>query len=181
MRIPVAGGEPQQILVNDGLFDLTCTRLPGGVCAIVETDDKTTTVSLFDPIKGRGGRLYRDNSVHLDSISPDGKHFAYLVPEERERHIRITDLHGVAEAEITVKGVENLRFLDWSPDSSGFFTSDIRGNETRLLHVERSGASQILWTLPGQVVVWAVPSPDRRHLATYSQTSNSNAWMVENP
>jgi hypothetical protein len=27
--------------------------------------------------------------------------------------------------------------------------------------------------------VWAVPSPDGRHLAISADTSNSNAWMLE--
>jgi hypothetical protein len=181
MRIPIAGGEPQQMLVSEGFLGVTCSRAPGGECAMVETDGKKTTVSLFDPIKGRGARLFRDNGALFAAISPDGKHFAYLVPEKPQKHIRITDLHGVTEAVLTVQGAEDLQFLDWSADSSGFFTSDMHRNETRLLHAERSGTSHILWRMPGLVSIWGVPSPDGRYLATYKGTSNGNAWVVENP
>ncbi len=181
MRIPIAGGEPQQILVSEGFLGVTCSRAPGGTCAIVETDGKTTTVSRFDPVKGRGALLFRDHGTLFAGISPDGKQFAYLMPETPQRHIRIANLHGVRERDMLVTGAANLQFLDWSPDSSGFFTSDIRRNETRLLHVDRSGASQILWTVPGVVSIWGVPSPDGRYLATYKGTSNGNVWEVENP
>ena len=148
MRIPVAGGEPKLIFVTEGLYNnISCSRIPGGVCAISEMDGKATTVSLFDPIRGRGPRLFAEDSKHRALLSPDGKHFAYLVPRTPHRYIRITNLHGVTEADLSVAGVDYLNHLKWSADSSGFFTSDVRANETRLLHVERSGASQILWTV----------------------------------
>jgi serine/threonine protein kinase len=180
MRIPVAGGKPRQVLASEGYLDITCSRVPGGACALVETDSNTTTVSLVDPIKGRGARLFREDGVHFAILSPDGKHLAYLIPEKPPKRIRVTNLHGVTEEEISVAGVDNLRCLDWMADGSGFFTSDLRGtNETLLLQVGLSGTAQVLWRLPGLAVIWAIPSPDGRYLATYRGGSGGDAWMVE--
>jgi hypothetical protein len=131
MRIPVAGGKPRQVLASESYLDITCSRVPGGACALVETGSNTTTVSLVDPIKGRGARLFREDGVHFAMLSPDGKHLAYLIPEKPRKRIRVTNLHGVTEEEIRVAGADNLRCLDWMADGSGFFTSDLRGtNET---------------------------------------------------
>lgn len=185
MRIPIGGGEPQPILVSEGSLygtGVSCSHTVGGICAISEWDGNTTTVSVVDPIKGRGARLFREKGKAEANISPNGKHFAYLIAETPRRHIRITDLHGAIEADVTIAGANNLYNLDWSADSSGLFTSDLRGGETRLLHVERSGASQILWTLPESATAgYGISSPDGRFLATYRGTYNGNAWMVEEP
>jgi serine/threonine protein kinase len=184
MRIPIGGGEPQPLLVTKGIYGtgVTCSHIAGGICALSETDYKTTTVSAVDPIKGRGAVLFTLKGMTIANISPDGKHVAYLLPETPQRRIRITDLRGVVEADVTVTGADSLGNLDWSADGSGFFTSDERSNETRLLHVQRSGASQILWTLSGVVIsVYGVPSPDGRYLATYRGTFSSNVWMVQEP
>ena len=182
MRIPIKGGEPRPVLVNKNVNgDITCSRVPEGACAISESDGKNTSVSLFDPIEGRRTRLFRDSGTHGAAISPDGKHFAYLIPERPQTRIRITDVHGLTEAEISVTGVENLIGLDWAADSSGFFTCDLHEGVARLLHVERNGTSQILWTVPGSPQVYGIPSPNGRYLATYREIRNGNAWMLENP
>ena len=122
MRIPITGGKPLPILVSPNLYgDVTCSRVPEGACAISESDGKTTSVSLFDPITGRRVRLFRDGGMHGATISPDGKHFAYLIPERPQTRIRIANMRGLTEAEIRVSGVENL--IVWTgrqtaPDSS---------------------------------------------------------------
>ena len=175
MRIPVAGGGPRQVLMSDEtIVDLQCSRTPGGWCDIIEADGKTSTVSLFDPIKGRGPvvlRMGRGSNTSDAGISPDGKHFAVAHNENR---IRITDLHGVTEAEIPLEAAESIQGLDWTADGSGFFAEDERG---RLHRVDRSGASQVLWTGVG----YGIASPDGKYLATFKSTQPSNVWMVENP
>jgi hypothetical protein len=185
MRIPVTGGDPRPVVTSDGYFGHTCSQVPGGGCVLVETDGRTTTVWSLDPVKGRGARLFRDAGAHFANLSPDGKHLAYLIPENPQKRIRVTDLRGVMEEEITVKNADDLWGLDWTADSSGFFTSDTRGtNETRLLHVGRAGTTQVLSGDPelgGLNFPYVIPSPDGRYFATFKGTTEGNAWMVENP
>ncbi|MBV8808457.1 MAG: PD40 domain-containing protein [Acidobacteriaceae bacterium] len=181
MRIRIGGGEPQPILVSESFAGLSCSQIAGGTCAISESDGKTTTVSAVDPMKGPGAVLFRDKGATSADISPDGKHVAYVIPDTPCRRVRITDLHGRIEADVTVAGVENLNSLDWSADSAGFFMSDMRSNESRLIHVQRSGASQILWSVPWPTDLYGIPSPDGRYLATPRATYSSNVWMVQEP
>lgn len=127
-------------------------------------------------MRGRAPRLFQRDEAITPNISPDGNHPAYLVPEKR---IRITDLHARPETEILVPGAEHLGSLDWTADGSGFFSRDLRaGGETRLLHIERSGASEVLWTGSG---TYGIPSPDGRNPATFRGTSTTNVWMFEEP
>jgi hypothetical protein len=119
-------------------------------------------------------------------MSPDGQHIAFVLPGTPQNRIRVVDLHGVTEEEITVSRAEYLESLDWSADGTGFLSADIQPAGARLLHVERSGASQVLWTepgasQPGESDLWGIPSPDGRYLATMKDDQTANVWMVENP
>jgi hypothetical protein len=114
-------------------------------------------------------------------VSPASPHIAFVLPGAPRSRIRVVNLHGATESEITVSGAKDLGSLDWSADGTGFFSVDMQQTTARLLHVERSGASQVLWALPFRWNFWAVPSPDGRYLATWKMDENANVWMVENP
>jgi hypothetical protein len=110
-------------------------------------------------------------------ISPDGTRMAMM----RGRSIRIVNLHGLPEADITVAGADRIQDVSWTADGSSFFVAEAHGGtETRLLHVDRSGASQVLWIVPGLVDLGGIASPDGRYLATYRKIIAGNAWMVQN-
>jgi hypothetical protein len=46
-----------------------------------------------------------------------------------------------------------------------------------LLHIERSGASQVLRSEPGSYWLWGIPSPDGRYLATFRTTESANVGV----
>jgi Tol biopolymer transport system component len=113
------------------------------------------------------------------AISPDGQHIAFVLPGTPQNRIRIVDLHGTTEREITASGAEGLASLDWSADGTGFFSADQQGGGTRLLHIEHNGTSQVLWTQPAYM--WGIPSPNGQYLATFKTEVSANVWMAENP
>jgi len=79
-----------------------------------------------------------------------------------------------------VKGWPNLTGLDWSPDGKGFYCGSVSPQSRTLLYVDLNGNARVLWQYKatgGQI--WAVPSPDGRHLAIRGDVINSNAWMLE--
>lgn len=52
----------------------------------------------------------------------------------------------------------------------------------RLLHVQRDGASQVLWSQSAAGFgIWGIPSPDGRYIATFQGKASANVWMAENP
>ena len=79
-----------------------------------------------------------------------------------------------------MKGWPNLTGLDWSPDGKGFYCGSVSPQSRTLLYVDLNGNARVLWQYKatgGQI--WAVPSPDGRHLAIRGDVINSNAWMLE--
>ena len=184
MRMPVDGGPAQEIFADDSFIDYHCSRTPGGACIVNERRGNVVIASLLDPIKGRGPKVLEAKDSGNPIISPDGQHIALLLRGTPRNRIRIVDLHGATEREITVPGAQNLVTLDWSADGTGFFSGDNQPDLTRLLHIDRSGVSQVLWTqppVPSGALVWGTPSPDGQHLATFKTDQSANVWTVENP
>jgi serine/threonine protein kinase/Tol biopolymer transport system component len=186
MRIPLAGGTAQEILSHD-VNDFNCSHTAGRACVLNETWDKTSIFSLLDPITGRGSKVL-ETTVEAGSpaISPDGQHIAFVLSGAPRNRIRIVNLHGATEEEITVSGAEHLFSLEWSADGAAFFSGDIQQETTRLLHIKRNGASHVLWIQPTTIFTmwgtpWGIPSPNGRYLATFKVTESANVWMVEKP
>jgi Tol biopolymer transport system component len=158
MKMPLAGGAAQEILAGNDIAGLDCGHTAGGACVLLEIRGKVSIFSLLDPIKGRGPKVLqivgeiRGGPV----MSPNGRHIAFVVPGTPQNRIRMINLYGAIETEITVAGAQYLASLDWSADGTGFFSGDMQQTTTRLLHIERSGGSQVLWTQPGASNVWGV-------------------------
>jgi Tol biopolymer transport system component len=182
MRMPLAGGAAQEVLAADNAHGLTCSSRPEGACILIETRGKLGINSLFDPVKGRGPKVLE---ITVESgppaISPDGRHIGFVLPGTPKTRIQMADLHGASESEVTVSGAEDLESLDWSSDGTGFFTADNRPETPRLLFVQRNGTSHVLWTQPAGTLIWGIPSPNGRYLATFKTDQNANVWIVENP
>lgn len=199
MRMPLAGGAPHKVFTGDAEVFL-CSRTAGGLCVLTERKGNTSVLSLFDPLNGRIAKVL--NLPRLPgnaTISPDGRHIAFVLPSLPHNRIRVINLNAITEQEITVSDAQELESLDWSADGTGFFSGDVRSDSTRLLRIDRSGASsllwmqprayeitshstlQVLWTEPGGYQIWGIPSPDGRYLASYKPTLSANVWMVENP
>jgi Tol biopolymer transport system component len=139
-------------------------------------------LSLIDPIKGRGPRVLETTKLGHAALSPDGQHIAFVLPGTLRNRIRIVDLHGATEKEIIVSSAEYLASLEWSADGTGFFSGDAQSTGDRLLYIERSGTSHVLWTQSnGGFLLWGSPSPNGRYLASFKFQMSSNLWMVENP
>jgi Tol biopolymer transport system component len=196
MKIPLAGGAAQEILAAYDIDGLDCCHTAGGACVLLEIRGKGSIFSLLDPINGRGSKILETTGAITGgpAMSPNGQHIAFVLPGTPQNRIRIINLHGTTEAEIPVPGARNLTTLDWSGDGTGFFSGDVQRTGARLLHVQRNGASEVLWTqrpyglnmavgggtnpdggprrgnderLYAQTGIWGIPSPNGRYLATF--------------
>jgi serine/threonine protein kinase len=185
MRMPLAGGPEEEVLnTNDTSSNFSCSHTRSGACILVERTAKSEIILFVDPMKGRGPKIFEipgDVPAGSPTISPDGHHIAFVLPGTKRNRIRFVDLRGATESETTVSGAESLASLNWSADGTGLFSGDVTPSGTRLLHIERNGASQVLWAQPAGAIIWGIQSPDGRHLATFGTRLSSNIWMVENP
>src|SRR6266566_3196876 len=92
-----------------------------------------------------------------------------------------SSLCGEVIREIHVKGWSNLLAFSWAADGKSLFAvAGIRGGRV-VVHVDLQGNASVLWeNIGGSGETLATPSPDGRHLAIQSWTTNGNMWMLQN-
>jgi serine/threonine protein kinase len=181
MRMPVQGGSPQTVFESQGLQHIRCSKPPATLCVCNEMLPKERVFYELDPLRGKGREIFRiDSDSPGGDISPDGKHFAYLLPGQDRNRIRFLSLSGQLEREMTIDGWSGFTGLDWSVDGRGFYTGSTTPTAgVSLLYVDLKGKAYLLWQQKTYAITWGVPSPDGRYLAILSGTSDSNVWTLE--
>ena len=138
-------------------------------------------VFALDPIRGKQQELTQfPSSTRGANLTPDGEHFAYIVPEEKgiQNRIRIVSFRGEPSHDIVVNNALRLGTLDSFP-TGGFLSQDIGSSPQTLLFITLEGNAAPLWR-PEQLGVWpAISSPDGKHLAINASTRQSNVWLID--
>ena len=147
----------------------------------VTTPGSPFVVFALDPIRGKQQELTQfPSSARGANLTPDGEHFAYIVPEESgiQNRIRIVSFHGEPSHDIVVKNAVRLSTLDSFP-TGGFLSQEIASSHQTLLFITAEGNANVLWR-PEQLDVGpAIPSPDGKHLAINASTRQSNVWLAD--
>jgi hypothetical protein len=180
----MSGGPSQQVFIAKPNSFSLCAKSPSHLCVIAEPteDSKQMIFSAFDPLKGRGDELTRfdlDPNTHpwAFDLSPDGTRIAAL--RGPAGPIYILSLRGLATQQISVKGWNNLKSLNWTANGKGLFVStdnDVPSGAA-LLHVDFRGNAIVLW--PQYMVITMAASPDGHHLAFSGTAMDTNIWMIE--
>jgi WD40-like Beta Propeller Repeat len=120
LRVPISGGAPQLVLEAKGTMNFDCARAPSTLCMILErsVDLKEAIFASFDPVRGRGGELFRlplEHGVGFQSaLAPDGSGVAIV--EYLGKSIQLFSITGRHERDINPKGWSKLSNLDWDLD-----------------------------------------------------------------
>jgi Tol biopolymer transport system component len=166
-----------------------CAQSPATLCAFSEPspDQEQVVISAFDPVNGRGKELTR---IHLRQpityygwdLSRDGLRLAFIQEDERENRIQIIPVAGGEPREVDVKGGNHIYGAIWAADGKGLVLGAYPTAGTTLLYVDLEGRAVILWQqrLAFGWPLWAVPSPDGRHLALTRYSTEGNVWLLEN-
>lgn len=185
MRVPVSGGTPAEVPIGGLLDEFRCALGPGKRCVL-----RTTLPGGYfayydlDPIKGKGRELARTkSSVKILGdwdISPDGAQVAIPNHDSREARIRVVALqpagpNRMQERAVVLPGLANLSGLVWAADGSGWFVSVKTTVGNRMLYVYLDGRYRSL----GDIMGWAVPSPDGRRIAFLNPIVATNAWLIQ--
>lgn len=185
MRVPVAGGAPQFVLEDSGVWDLECARQPSKLCFYSKIEAGQHILFTFDPVKGKGEELRvtdSDGDTFDSSLSPNGNYVAWARNRtaRKDSGIRIQSLVDGRKQDIAVPGWIEIYGLDWSADSKGFWAAafNTRGVHA-LLHVGFDGEVRTVMTNQHADLEWAIPSPDGRHLAIVKDNNSSNVWLLE--
>jgi DNA-binding winged helix-turn-helix (wHTH) protein/Tol biopolymer transport system component len=177
MRVPLAGGRPEQVLAPTGVAWPRCAVR--GRCVLFEQDKDRWIISSLDPVRGKGERLCSiPFNTRGEDLSPDGNAVALVVEDARSKNvIRIYSLRGEPQKDVVVENATALVNLDWGGTGAGLFSSNQTPGRSELLFIRPDGTSHVLWSQQG-APVFAVPSPDGTHLAIAGSTRQSNVWML---
>jgi hypothetical protein len=190
MRVSMTGGPPQLVFALGEVFSgecctVSCSLSPATICAVAELAGKQLVFTSFEPVKGRGRMLTKfdidPSAAYAWNLSPDGTRIA-IVTRSSDR-IHILPFDGLAQREIVVRGWKDLTSAVWAVDGKGLFVGANVVGGRALLYVDLKAKPSVLWQQKEGgtfVPLWAVTSPDGRHLAIHASTMNSNMWMVEN-
>jgi len=195
MRVPLTGGIPELIFTMRECSSVFCARLPATSCAVAEEslDRRTTIVTAFDPVAGRGAELARfdlnrqqdlnsladnqfiDNLLPCD-ISPDGTRLATI--RGKDGPIEIQSLREQPAFLIPGTNLHNIREIRWTADGKGLIVSTGGEYERQIVRVDFRGNTDVLWKC--YRACYGIPSPDGRRLGIVSRSANANMWMMEN-
>jgi DNA-binding winged helix-turn-helix (wHTH) protein/Tol biopolymer transport system component len=177
MRVPLAGGRPEQVLFTTGVAWPRCAVR--GRCVVFEQNKDRWIISSLDPMRGKGERLCTiPFNTRGEDLSPDGNAVALVIDDSGSMNrIRIYSLHGEPQKDVVVEGATALVNLDWSGTGAGFISTNRTPTGSELLYIRPDGTSHVLWSQQGTPVS-AIPSPDGTHLAIAGWTRQSNVWML---
>lgn len=177
MRVPLAGGRPEQLLTSTRVVWPRCGVR--GRCVLFEQDRDRWIISSLDPLRGKGELLCSiPFNTRGEDLSPDGTSVALVVEDGRSTNrIRIYSLRGEPQRDVVVENATQLVNLDWSGTGAGFFSTNRTPTGNELLFIRLDGRSHVLWSQQGTPVT-AIASPDDTNLAIAGWTRQSNVWML---
>jgi Tol biopolymer transport system component/DNA-binding winged helix-turn-helix (wHTH) protein len=187
MRVPIAGGTPQEVLSATWITNHQCSRGSASVCIYSVMGQGDLTFFTFDPFRGQGSQVFQIKDelpqIYNWSLSPDGQTLAIAKGKwgEDEPRIHLVPVHGGADRWLTISGWPGIASLDWAADSKGLWATSVGEEENALLHIDLEGRARLIWRPRKKSVGWAIPSRDRRHLALLVSSGSANVWMVERP
>jgi len=187
MRVPLAGGAPQEIFSALWITNHQCSRGQNSICVASVMRDAELTFYTFDPFKGRGPQIFQIKDalpqLYNWSLSPDGKTLAIAKGKwgDEEPRIHFVPLNGGSDRWLNISGWSGLASLDWSSDGKGLWATTVGEEENSLLYIDLRGHAVQMWRPKKMSVGWAIPSRDGHHLALLVGSGSANVWMAERP
>jgi len=187
MRVPLAGGTPQEIVSASWITNHQCSREPASLCIYSVMAEGQLTFFSFDPYKGKGSQVFqvKDDIPQLYnwSLSPDGTTLAIAKGKwaDEEPRIHLVPLNGGSDRWLTISGWPGIGSLDWAANSKAFWATSMREEGNALLHIDLEGRARAVWRPKKMTVGWAIPSRDGRSIALLVSSGSANVWMAERP
>ena len=188
MRVPVAGGPPQQVLQHDGLGNMQCARPPSDLCLYDVRSPTQVSFFRFDPVTGNSEELpqlrIQDESSYAYNwtLSPDGKILATGKGKilQREPSINFTSVADGSKRTVTAQAWAGINTIDFAADGRSVWASAYTNTgKWALLNIDLQGHTKTMLEDSQMAIGWAIPAPDGKHLAFWKARGTSNVWMLE--
>ena len=186
MRVATAGGTPEQLLEAppDETTYLHCPSRAGSSCVLSLWKQNQLGFYEFDPMKGLGKELAKTPLAEPKnltwSISPAGSQIAVASRDLLKEQIRVIDLRGGREKNISLPKGWLISDLGWTSDSAAVLATLLSFTGT-MARVELDGKTSILIQRgKSQFFFNPISSPDGRYLAYGEEGWNANVWLLEN-
>ena len=189
IRIPVAGGPPEQVLETrfDDTTDFTCPSRPADSCVLSRWEQGQVIFYSLDPLRGQGQELARTKLRSATdylawSVSPDASRIAFGIWEQASvPQVRILDLRNGAERNLQLTTGWNLSDVTWSADGMSLIVAAQSKQGYFLARLDLDGKSRVLLDRGrSNFLSSVIASPDGRRLAFAQQTFDFNIWLLEN-
>ena len=184
MRVPLAGGKPQEILTGAFVEGARCTFLPARLCAIAERSEDGSQLMFRSvvPPRGNGRELARFDAPAGDyrwALSPDGTRIALL--EARTPRVHLLSLAGAPPRAFDIAGASTLGYVSWTSDGARLIVPAIDARGATLLSVDLDGRSTVLWQQPRALDISGIPSRDGRRIAVWVRRPQLDLWLAAVP
>ena len=186
MRFPSMGGSPQEVLEArlDDASSFHCPSIASSSCVYSRWENNELLFYALDPLRGRSKEIARTSvawSTLLNwSLSRDGTHIAISSLDRLPEQIRMLDLQGHTERNLSMPHGWSVLLTSWASDGRAIF-AQIAFSQSFLARIDLNGNAQVLLDRGrGQWLNTPCASPDGRHLAFSQQIIDSNVWMMEN-
>jgi Tol biopolymer transport system component len=183
MRVPIGGGQPQQVLGQNEVEEYECAAPQGKRCVLRSLENGQFVFYELDPIRGKGRELTRVKARHNIfgdwGLSPDGSFVAIPDHDAPRCVFRIVDLDNPDkhETELVVDALPALTAVSWAAGRPGWFISMPLAAGVELRYVDEKGHSSRVWE--SAVPTWPIASPDGQRLAFVDGSADSNVWMLD--
>jgi len=189
MRVPLAGGPPQEVVEAAGINNQQCGRSPSTVCLLSTVEPGKERFFRFDPLQGKTQEISQVEVQSADphdfnwSLSPDGTKLALAkkTGSQPVPVIQIVSLVDGSKQNLPVPGWSGIGTLDWTADGKGVWAMAFTTTGSQaLLNVSLQGKVKPVLEETKMSLGWAIPSADGKHIAFWKGNGNSNVWMLEN-
>ena len=181
MRLPVAGGSPQQVLEAVGIENHQCARAPSTLCLFSKRDGKDYVFISFDPLRGIGHELFRSDIRGNWGISPNGKTLDIFADGHSIYFFSIENGVVHESSTVTLKGWSFMNG-DWSADGKGLLVPSVNSSgEPVILEVSQAGkVSVVLKGSASSEFGFMIPASDSQHaILGATVPGDNNAWMID--
>jgi serine/threonine protein kinase len=187
MRIGLQGGPAETVVTGAELAgEYNCSAQPSGRCVLRTVQNDQFQFWDLDPMLGKGRELARTHSspamIADWDISPDGSQVAIPSHDPRDAKIRVAPLDargGAAERTVSVRGLGHLLGVVWAANGRGWYVAVDEGVAHGLLFYVDLEGRIVTNLMESKMFIFAVPSPDGRHVAFPDWTASGNVWRVD--